>query len=212
MRRIQLDSWEIEKTIKGINDVSNQIRGVIKHPERIVGFKDNKIQLLLENIREVLLYWTGNTYIGSPKAEKLKKVFNDFFCELYNFIWFVIKDTHFTEDFQIALHDKALFQGTVYRYLGYSSDEYQKHKDNIQLVEPVYDNVYVSWNKESGNNYLSGKLYGPITQIECNISGDYYGIDLAFFGVCRGEEQEVVFPTIKDTLTKIEYLRIEDYE
>lgn len=39
----------------------------------------------------------------------------------------------------------------------------------------------------------------------CNISGDKYGIDLTALGVSRGDEAEVVFPTLKECVIKVEY-------
>lgn len=46
-----------------------------------------------------------------------------------------------------------------------------------------------------------------MTLLTCKIDEPYYGIDLEAFGVVRGEEAEVVFPTIKETITEIKYIR-----
>jgi len=40
----------------------------------------------------------------------------------------------------------------------------------------------------------------------CMISEPYYSIDLEAFGVVKGDEAEVVFPTLQETLTIIGYI------
>ena len=102
-------------------------------------------------------------------------------------------------DFEKRVAKAMLYRGTVYRYLGhnYVTDE---------VVVPAYDNVYVSWNKEEENAYLLGKLYGPVTKMTCEIAEPLYGIDLEMLECCRGTEREVVFPTIEEYITQINYL------
>lgn len=46
-----------------------------------------------------------------------------------------------------------------------------------------------------------------MTLLTYKIDEPYYGIDLEAFGVVRGEEAEVVFPTIKETITEIRHIR-----
>lgn len=56
------------------------------------------------------------------------------------------------------------------------------------------------------NHYIESKLYGTMTLLTCEASEPHYGIDLNAFGVVRGDEAEVVFPTIADAITNIEYI------
>ena len=74
-------------------------------------------------------------------------------------------------------------------------------------VEPQYNNIYVSWSKQPQNHYIENKLYGTMTLLTCKVDEPYYGIDLEAFGVVRGQEAEVVFPTIKETITEVKYIR-----
>lgn len=202
MEEIKYNVWEIEECVKNINDVTKQIKDFMKSVYEID--KANTIRIL-SNITNTLKYWTGNTYVGCPKDEPTQKAFNDFFNELYNLIWFIIKNDSFPNLLRSNIKE-ALYQGKLYRYLGYSSEEYHNLNDKSKHIIPNYNGVYVSWNKDNKNSYLESKLYGPITKLECEISGTNYGIDLTFFDVCTGDEKEVVFPTIESTITKIEYM------
>ena len=102
-----------------------------------------------------------------------------------------------------SFSDEVLYRGSLYRYLGKGSAEENADK----RIEPQYDNIYVSWSKQPKNYYIESKLYGTMTLLTCKIDEPYYGIDLEAFGVVRGEEAEVVFPTIKETITEIRYIR-----
>ena len=106
-----------------------------------------------------------------------------------------------------------LFQGTVYRYLGHNTPENCSVK-----VEPIYNDIYVSWSKEQDSHYLLSKLYGSVTSLVATIREPYYGIDLegiekamsvligVEYSLSKGTEREVVFPTIADCITDIEYI------
>ena len=97
--------------------------------------------------------------------------------------------------YEKTIADKLLYRGKVYRYLG------NDHPlDNI--VEPVFDGIYVSWSKKSENQNISKKLYRPITLISCEISAPFYGIDLDNLGCSRANEREVVFPTIENCVNE----------
>lgn len=45
-----------------------------------------------------------------------------------------------------------------------------------------------------------------MTLLTCRIDEPYYGTDLEVFGAVRGNEAEVVFPTIRETITDIKYI------
>ena len=188
---------DIEKNTEEIYRISNQIKTFSKRLPR-EDFKGDQLQLLYENIQEILGFWTGNTYVGQEKAPKLKKALQQFFENLMDFIH-VCQNVNI--DFLNDFANKALYQGTLYRYLGHSI-----HENCDETIEPIYDDFYVSWSKNPRNSYIESKLCGTMTHLTCEVSGDYYGIDLSAFGVVRGEEAEVVFPTIEGTIVKKKYL------
>ncbi len=208
MKTIELLAFEKEENICKIFDVSNQIRGFMKPHNDIT---KEKFSTLFSNIQAVLSYWTGNTYIGSPKDEKLQKAFNHFFNDLLSLLLYIRDSERFPNEIRIEI-SKTLYQGVLYRYLGRSSDEYHFSNDKTKPVEPVYNDIYVSWSKNESNSYIEGKLYGPMTRLKCVVDDKNYGIDLTPFGVSKSDEEEVVFPTIESTIIKIDYLRTEEYE
>lgn len=156
-------------------------------------------ETLNNNISIILNNWAGSTYVGNRKEKVLKRAYQAFFEALYEWLFCLKK----IPDKNIQRFvDEALFQGTLYRYLGYGDC-----KDNIEeRIEPIYDKYYVSWSKKEKNSYFESKLYGTITHITCELKNMYYGIDLNAFGVGREDEQEVIFPTIKDTITNVKYI------
>ena len=76
----------------------------------------------------------------------------------------------------------------------------------IKEEKSQYNNIYVLWSKQPQNHYIENKLYGTMTLLTCKVDEPYYGIDLEVFGVVRGQEAEVVFQTIKETITEIRYI------
>lgn len=185
-------SDETDKIIKGISEATENIKVYRKFSERI----PDMLLELGDDIGAVCRFWTGSTYVGSPKKEEIKNAFQLFFENLME----LLLSMHESElDFEKRVAKAMLYRGTVYRYLGhnYVTDE---------VVVPAYDNVYVSWNKEEENAYLLGKLYGPVTKMACEIAEPLYGIDLEVLECCRGTEREVVFPTIEECITEINYL------
>lgn len=184
-------SDETEIIIKGISEATQNIVMYHKAPNR----EPDMVLELVDDLTAVCSFWTGSTYVGSPKAEPIKMAFQSFFEELMQLLLFM-KDSGLTFEERVA--NAMLYRGTVYRYLGksYPSDE---------VVLPYYDGIYVSWSKEAGNSYLLSKLYGPVTEIICEIAEPMYGIDLDILECTRGNEQEVVFPTIEQSIVKIKY-------
>ena len=185
-------SDETDKIIKGISEATQNIGTYRKAPNR----NPDMLMELGDDLRAVCCFWTGKTYIGSPKAEPIKMAFQSFFEELVQLLLFM-KDSGMLFEERVA--NAMLYRGNVYRYLGknYPSDE---------VVVPCYDGVYVSWSKQDGNCYLLSKLYGPVTKITCEIAEPLYGIDLDILECTRGNEQEVVFPTVEQCITEIKYL------
>ena len=187
------DLWsdETDKIIKGISEATQNIGTYRKASNR----NPDMLMELGDDLRAVCCFWTGKTYIGSPKAEPIKMAFQSFFEELVQLLLFM-KDSGMLFEERVA--NAMLYRGNVYRYLGknYPSDE---------VVVPCYDGVYVSWSKQDGNCYLLSKLYGPVTKITCEIAEPLYGIDLDILECTRGNEQEVVFPTFEQCIVDIQY-------
>lgn len=185
-------SDETEKIIKGISEATQNIVTYRKAPNR----NPDMLTELGDDLRAVCCFWTGSTYVGSPKADPIKMAFQTFFQELMQLLLFM-KDSGLPFEERVA--NAMLYRGPVYRYLGknYPSDE---------VVVPCYDGIYVSWSKQNGNSYLLSKLYGPVTKIICEIAQPMYGIDLDILECTRGNEQEVVFPTSEQCIVEIQYL------
>ena len=187
------DLWidETDKIIKGISEATQNIGTYRKAPNR----NPDMLMELGDDLRAVCCFWTGKTYIGSPKAEPIKMAFQSFFEELVQLLLFM-KDSGMLFEERVA--NAMLYRGNVYRYLGknYPSDE---------VVVPCYDGIYVSWSKQDGNSYLLSKLYGPVTKITCEIAEPLYGIDLDILECTRGNEQKVVFPTFEQCIVDIQY-------
>lgn len=193
-----LCSDETDKIIRGVSEATENIKMYRESSER---FPDMLLELG-NDIWEVCRFWTGSTYVGSPKKEGVKNTFQLFFEELMALL-LSMKCSEL--DFEKRIANAMLYRGTVYRYLGhnYSTDK---------VTVPVYDNVYVSWNKEEENAYLLSKLHGPVTKMTCVITEPLYGIDLDILGCCRGTEHEVVFPTIEKCITEVKYSGGEKHE
>ena len=186
-----LCSDETDKIIKGISEATQNIVAYRKAPNR----NPDMLMELADDLRAVCYFWTGSTYVGSPKAEPIKMAFQAFFEEFMQLL-LLMKDS--TLPFEKRVANAMLYSGTVYRYLGknYPSDE---------VVVPYYDGIYVSWSKQDGNSYLLSKLYGPVTKITCEIAEPLYAIDLDIHECTRGNEQEVIFPTFEQCIVDIQY-------
>lgn len=156
-----------------------------------------------ERIIIVLNDWTGNTWVGIKKEKNRVIEFQKFFIALHELIIF-LQNLSDIDPIEKDFVNKAIYHGYIYRYLGSGKVE------NEKIIKPKFNNIYVSWSKNSTSCYIEGKLYGPITWIACNIEHPYFGIDLEKIGGSRGNEKEVVFPTIKKFVTEIKYISEED--
>ena len=189
-------SDDTKQIVKGVTEATDHIKSYYKATITTEGMFD----VLDEDIRGICDFWTGNTYVGHPKNKKVKKAFQSFFESLMELL-LKMKDSK--KAFEKRVANSMLYRGTVYRYLG-STDPVEK------AIVPKYNDIYVSWSKNPENSYLESKLCGTMTWMSCNISAPYYGIDLEAIGSSRGNECEVVFPTIKKCITEIKYISEED--
>lgn len=182
---------ETDDIIKGVTEATQNIVTYRKAPNRDC----EMLTELGDDLRAVCCFWTGKTYIGSQKTDPIKMAFQAFFEELMRLL-LLMKDSGLPFEERVA--NAMLYRGTVFRYLG-------KSYPSNEVIVPCYDGIYVSWSKEAGNSYLLSKLYGPVTKITCEIAEPMYGIDLDILGCSRGNEQEVVFPTLEHCIVEIQY-------
>lgn len=192
---------DIDENAKEIYRVSNQICSINNKVNRFgsIWLCEINDEILMLNVRKVINQWTRHTSVGVKKNPKLQKSFQSFYKHLYEFL-LLMNDIE-----ESGYHDLAkasLYQGKLFRYIGSGSSFNRADK----RIEPEYNDIYVSWSKKRKNTYFEQKLYGIITLLTCNVESPNYGIDLTPFGVACDGEDEVVFPTIKDTLEEIEYI------
>lgn len=188
---------EYQKIIFEVDKATSNIKNYIKNNNQ--NTKEFFIQVL-SDVEEVCDCWTGKTYVGQSKRQDLKNAYQDFFSNLMKMLLLCKTNNNQCEN---AAAKALLYQGKVYRYLGYGFSSSRKKK----AIKPDYDGVYVSWSKDPKNEYIESKLYGEKTWIEAEIKSPYFGIDLDAMGSSVGNEREVVFPTLKDCVIKIEYKR-----
>lgn len=193
---------DIDGAVKELNRVTSQIRYVQKQLSKTM-VSDNVLHVFCDNVAAVLGWWCGNTYLGQRKDCKLSMAFQRFFLTFYDFLIYCKNSS------DEGLNDfarRGLYQGTVYRYLGYDAGNRVKY---TEYVNPDYNEVYVSWSKNLNfTPYMKEKLQKYVTKLECNISCDYYGIDLEGLDVSRPNEREVVFPTIESTVVSVKQLPV----
>lgn len=205
MNKANFPMWddETDKILIEINRVTNQIKSVQKKlPTNDIVCGDKDYKIFFENVRATLNWWTGHSYVGHKKDKSIQNAFQAFFEALYDFLLFCQRCDNSLSQSLKKFADSALYRGTVYRYLGHCSNVNNNAESKI---EPEYNNVYVSWSKKPNNRYIQSKLSGIKTLLTCVISEPLYGIDLEAFEVVKGDEAEVVFPTIKEMITNIEY-------
>lgn len=188
---------EYDKIIFEVNKATDNIKNYITNNNR--NTKESFLQVL-SDVEEVCNCWTGKTYVGQSKRQDLKNAYQDFFSNLMKMLLLCKTNNNQCEN---KVAEALLYQGKIYRYLGY----YSAHDYRKGAIVPEYDGIYVSWSKEPKSSYIESKLYGKITWIESEIKPPYFGIDLEAIGSSRGNEKEVVFPTLKDCVTNIKYIR-----
>ena len=163
------------------------------------------------HIMEVLSKWTGQTWIGRKKDKKTEKVFQNFFEALNSLIGYINLFEKMMSDEEKEFAMLATYNGVLYRYMG------SGNLGNKECVEIEYNGVYVSWSKNEQNSYIENKLYGPWLRIKAQTLPFDYAIDLEgidkFYQiitgddnrVVRGNEREVVYPAIKDSVLEVTY-------
>ena len=181
------------------------VKCILEATEHIILYRnssDVSKKILCELFKDIIgicRFWVGNTYIGCQKADDVKGAFQFFFEKLMELL---LNMKGSDKEYEKNIADMVLYRGKVYRYLGNAF--LPDNSDNI--VSPIFDDVYVSWSKNSENSYITSKLHGTITWLSCEISEPLYGIDLDKLYCSRADEHEVVFPTIEKCITEIKYI------
>ena len=192
--------------------VTQYIKYYIDNYSIIENERLNLFEELCFHIAYVLREWSGNTYVGIEKEKVKKNIFQNFFILLNDLINYLTKNKTSSLESEFLKYIK--YNGKLYRYLGTGNPV-----DIKMSVKPIYNDIYVSWSKEERNAYIESKLYGKMTILYCDTLNKYFGIDLEGFQefynkifkdnfyISRGNEREVVFPTIKETIYDIKYLQ-----
>lgn len=164
---------------------------------------------LCEGFADVMLEWTGCTWVGQKKDVETEEMYQQFWMSLCYFIDVLSMSKIPLSKVEKNFLDSVTYRGEIYRYLGYPSPNKRK------AIEPKFNGIYVSWSKNKENSYLESKLYGKITFVSGIIEAPNYGIDLEGFNVfynansrkkryiSKGKEREVVFPTKEECISSI---------
>jgi hypothetical protein len=99
-------SDETEKIIKGNSEATQNIGAYRKAPNR----NPDMLTELGDDLRAVCCFWTGSTYVGSPKAEPIKMAFQAFFEEFMQLLLFM-KGSGLLFEERVA--NAMLYRGTV---------------------------------------------------------------------------------------------------
>lgn len=196
--------WDID--LQYINEVTRCIDFYVSKRKESEALKNN-FSKLLEFVAAVLQIWTGETYVGVKKDVMVKNTFQMFFIALVDLIRCIDDDVH-NSKLEKEFVKSVKYNGDIYRYIG--SCSHRNHKK----ITPQYNDIFVSWSKNESSGYLISKLYGPVTHLHAKIPSDNFGIDLEGFQdlcdkndidcyVARGNEREVVFPTIEEFVQNV---------
>lgn len=198
---MDLDLQFIEKTTYGI-----QVYVVKRGKE---GYDRVLFEDMICYIMEVLNMWTGQTWVGYKKDKIIESVFQQFFAQLNSLICYMDCFNEMMSDDEKEFVVHAKYTGVIYRYLG------SGNLDNREYVEIEYNDIYVSWSKNEKTSYIESKLFGPWLLVKARTMEFDYGIDLEgideFYhkitgrNVCvvKGNEREVVYPTIENSILEV---------
>lgn len=217
MEVYELSHWadDYKENAQKIHGIACQIQTYTKRIEH--GITQDQGEPLMQNIAVVLDYWTGATYVGDKKKSQLVKAFQAFFKALYDFIIECRRNDRY---FNIKRSEEILYRGPIYRYLGHRIDDIP---DN-SIIEPIYNDIYVSWSKNQHDINIEKKLRYPMTWMAAEIKEPDYGLDLVGLSKAISEladvkhrmaitdEREVVFPTKSECITEIKYIDYTDEE
>ena len=158
-------------------------------------------ELAEEWMSRAVYYWAGYTYVGLRKQISVQNAFQSFYTELMTLLLAIRNKCINATEEEILFANAVLYEGVIYRYLGYGEPGPTTRKP----IRPLFDNIYVSWSTEATlSPYMSSKLYGVKTLLTAETKGDY-GINLARFNLTQ-QENEIVYPTHKESITNIAFV------
>lgn len=193
MKEIEFDAGDQmypENACNKIDTVTSQIAEITNRD----GCSFRQSNVLYGNIASVITHWIGAFHAGWPKEECLQKSFYEFYKRLLEFL--------------LKFQPDKLYQGRIYRYIGYSSEDYQDEfliNSVVNPKKPYGTKYYSSWSKTKNLPTITKDLIGPKTLLICDIPDNMYGIDLSKFVYDSRKEKEIVFPTLLSFI-KIEYI------
>jgi len=208
--------WNEAENLLFIERTADYIAGHIKGRSEYEYYKQGFIELC-SDINRCLKIWTGETWVGDKKTTKIKTAFQKFFSSFHLLLQSIQDNPEQYSDDERMYATNSIYHGTIYRYLGHNDPR------NKNRVMPIYNEIFVSWNKEPRCSNIESKLYGTMTWLSADVQSPYFGIDLegveaAFFSLAnernyltKSNEHEVVFPTIKECITEVKYIE-EDEE
>ena len=121
--------------------------------------RDDFFEILCEGIAGFLAYWTDNTYVGNKKTSAETAIFQEFFRSLNSLVTLLKDEKISPTKEERELVNSLVYNGKVYRYLGYSSPTKKKH------IEPIFNDVYVSWSKNKRTYVGVNRAFGSSFRI-----------------------------------------------
>ena len=164
----------------------------------------------------ILIQWSSHEYVGISLDNDFKYQYQKFFKAFAKYLKYIEENPMKTSiEEQEMLKNTMCEKGQIiYRYLSL-----------VENQEIQYNKYYVSWSFIKESYYLESKLYGNVYKLYSKISENNIGIDLLGFFSFVDEtyelgipcsivnEKEVVYPTLKNDIFKIEKIReIKDFE
>ena len=165
------------------------------------------ITLIANSIKK----WTNFGYVGYKKEELEEEIFQEFWDTLRDFVLFCARDDAKESEREFA--ESIICTGNIYRLIGNSSLREDKE------FELEYSELYVSWDKIEFNQSVYDCLCEPVFWIAAEIKWPEFGFDIKKFDrwynkkfgdalqIAKDEEDEVVFPTIKENVLEIKKIK-----
>ena len=146
-----------DEQINAIKTITNYVISY-KNYRSINQYDEILLYEICNKITYVLKIWTGETYVGNKKEKNNEKIFQDFFISLKTLIRFC--DNKELEETEYNLAKLLMYSGTIYRYLG--SCEH----NNKAIIEPEYNDIFVSWDKNKYNHYNAKDMIMDIMVVD----------------------------------------------
>lgn len=136
-------------------------------------------------VSDVLYYWVYKNKVGIKKDTNIRLLYNEFFNLFLDILLEFKKNKENIEGYELAT--KCLYQGTIYRTVGY-----QDTNDEL-----IFDDLYTHWSKIDTRNIdsIESKVFKSRDYLKVEIEKNDYAIYIAPFIGMKNYEEEVVFTT-----------------